>query len=505
MNESIVFNHERQLFIDNFCIESLNNTRRRFHSARKHPANPLITPQEPWEADYIQLYGNVLFDTDINKFRMWYSARYTPEGEKKCLNTICHASSTDGLHWERTPVNRLEHNGLSLGNAVMKGQAIGPTVFHTPGDPNPDRRYRMFVYTGDEILDASRMKAAFSQHYSIFFSPDGYTWTPYENNPVVQGGDIATCLYDPVTQEYIAFPKIHRSDDGFNRRCVGVSLSRDFATWLTPNIILSADAIDDARVADRLERFQDRLVYVNPEQYHADMYGMTAYRCGGLRIGLIWHFDISAHRPRELGGNHDGPVNIQLAYSRNPDAYSGWKRTEGRRDFLACGDDGAYDSGSIYTAHSVIEREDELWIYYTGIDRTHGDRGSADKYSRFSREPHQPHSLNVATLRKEGFASIEAHYPPGSMTTRPLTLEGERLIINADAEKGAIHVEVTDPEGHPLPGFTRDDCLPFQDDCTSGEVRWKNATLATLRGQTVRLTFHLQTARLYAMSCPSRD
>ena len=191
MSEAMVFNHERQLFIDNFCMETLDGVRRRFHTARKHPGNPLMQPQMPWETDYIQMYGNVLFDTDHNRFRMWYSARYTPEGEKRSLNTICHASSADGLHWERTPLNRLEHNGLVLGNAVLKGEAIGPTVFHTPDDPDPARRYRMFVYTGNDTFVPGRPKAAFSQHYGLFFSPDGYVWTAYANNPVVQGGDIA--------------------------------------------------------------------------------------------------------------------------------------------------------------------------------------------------------------------------------------------------------------------------------------------------------------------------
>jgi hypothetical protein len=357
----------------------------------------------------------------------------------------------------------------------------------------------MFAYTGDEIFDAQRMKAAFSQHYSVFFSPDGFVWTPYANNPVVQGGDIATCMYDPVTEEYIAFPKIHRTDIGYNRRCVGVSLSRDFTTWLTPNMILSADATDDARVATRLERFRDLIAYDDPGCYHADMYGMTGFRCAGLRMGLVWFYDISARRPRAFGGNDDGIVNIQLAYSRDPDAYSGWKRAGDRGNFLSCGDETSYDRGSIYTAHTVLEHDDELWIYYTGVNRSHGHRGASDPNQPLTRHPARPNSLNLATLRRDGFASIEALYPGGSLTTKPLLIEGERLIVNADAANGEIRVEIVDHEGQVVPGFGQEDCVPFRADEVRGEVRWKQGgSLTALQGRSVKLVFHIKTARLFS-------
>lgn len=498
-----IVNSESQLFIDDYCIEQLDGVRKRFHQAHKHPKNPLLQADMPWEATYVQLYGNVLQDPDLNAFRMWYTARYLPDGESRGFNTICHAISPDGIHWERTAINRLKHKGLVLGNAVIKGEAIGPTVFYTPDDPDPERRYRMFVYTGNETYVASRPKAPFSQHYGLFFSPDGYVWNAYENNPVVQGGDIATCMYDPVTKEYIAIVKIHRSDEGFNRRCVGVSLSRDFETWLTPNIILSADAIDDARVPDRLERFRNLLVYDNPQDYRADMYGMTAFRCGEMRLGLIWLFDISADRPREAGGNNDGPVNIQLAYSRHPDAYTGWKRTENRHDVISCGPEGSYDGGAIYTAHMVLDVGDEHWIYYTGVNHTHGNRGPADKYRPFTKTPWLPPSLNLAVIRREGFVSIEALWPGGCLTTREMTIKGDSLHVNVDASAGSMEVEITDPQGRIIDGFAREDCIAIRENKVSLEVRWKNARFATLREKNVRIKFYMQAAQLYAFSCPT--
>ncbi len=501
MTEPVRMGKERQLFIDDYCVGSLRGVRRRFHQMEKHPANPIMIPQEPWEATYIQLYGNVLYDEGMGLYRMWYSARYAPEGPGSSLNTVCHASSRDGVDWDRTRLNRLEHKGLVLSNAVLKGSAIGPTVFHTPSDPDPARRYRMFVYTGEEIIGSKDRTSPFSQHYSVLFSPDGFVWTPYENNPVVQGGDIATCAYDPVTDEYIAFPKIHRTDGGRYRRCVGVSVSKDFMRWLTPNIVLSADELDDSRVEARLSRFRELIVYDNPEQYISDMYGMTGFRYEGLRLGLVWFYDISARRPRELGGNDDGVINIQLAYSRDEDPYNGWRRAGDRCNILSCGDEGEYDSACLFTAHTVIERKDDLLIYYTGSSTSHGyylsGRGSENK--PMTKSPPLPVSLNLAVLRLDGFASIEALYPPGILITKLLTFEGGRLIINADAEKGSMLVEFTDAEGNPIPGYTKEDCVPFCRDEIRGEVRWSGgAGLDRLKGRPVHIVFYLKTARLYS-------
>ena len=498
MTEAISIGGEKQLFIDDYCLEQLCGTRRQFHQARKHPANPVLSPEEAWEASYIQAYGNVLYDTDQRLFRMWYSARYEPSPGVK-FNTVCHAVSTDGINWERSKLDRLEHEGLTLSNAVLKGHCIGPTVLHTPWDPDPARRYRMFVYTGDEVFGDNTVPR-FPQAYSAFFSPDGITWTPYENNPVLQGGDISTCCYDPVTKQYIAFPKVHRTDDGCYRRCVGVSASKDFLRWGAPHLILSGDAIDDARVAQRLSRFRDILLYDAPSYYRAEMYGMTGFRYEGLRLGLIWFYDVSARRPAEFRGNDEGIICTQLAYSRHARPYFGWHRAGDRADFIPCGNEEDYDAAMAMASHSVVEVEDELWFYYNGCNRGHGwEPGVPGAPSAMTRVPAGMVTINLATLRRDGFASVSACYPPGRMVTKLLTFTGTQLEVNADAEHGHIIVEILDAEGKPVPGCDRESCVPFQQDAIRGRIRWKGEpNLAALQGKPVRLVFHMQTAKLYA-------
>jgi hypothetical protein len=283
---------------------------------------------------------------------------------------------------------------------------------------------------------------------------------------------------------------------------VGVSISKDFTLWQSSDVVLSADAIDDARVESRLARFRDLLIYDDPAFYSADMQGMTGFRYAGLRLGLIWFYDRSGARPTEFGGNDDGIINIQLAYNRNPDPYLGWQRTGDRYDLIPCGALGQHDGGMIFTAHTVVERDDELWFYYTGYNASHGHWGKDEPNKPLAKGLDMPSSsLNLATLRRDGFASIEALYPGGSMSTKLLTLEGDRLVVNADAERGCVLVEIGDHEGRSLPGYTREDCVPFCRDDVRGEVQWRSgASLAPLRGRPVRIAFHLRTARLYSFA-----
>jgi len=86
--------------------------------------------------------------------------------------------------------------------------------------------------------------------------------------------------------------------------------------------------------------------------------------------------------------------------------------------------------------------------------------------------------------------------------TKPLMLQGERLQINyATSAVGSVKVEVTDPRGNPIKGFSADDCVEMYGDEVEADVRWKDADIRSLRGKPVRLRFLLRDADLYAFRC----
>ena len=100
--------------------------------------------------------------------------------------------------------------------------------------------------------------------------------------------------------------------------------------------------------------------------------------------------------------------------------------------------------------------------------------------------------------RTNGFASRRAGEQEGILTTHPLVFQGSRLTVNAAAPEGRVTVEILDESGRPVAGYGRNDCLLTAFDSTRQEVAWREkADLASLRGQPVRLRFHLQNADLY--------
>ena len=113
--------------------------------------------------------------------------------------------------------------------------------------------------------------------------------------------------------------------------------------------------------------------------------------------------------------------------------------------------------------------------------------------------PHNLYGVGLATLRRDGFASLAAGPEGGHVTTRPLTFAGQRLHVNAAvASGGRLRVEVLDRHGHALPGLTLDDCLPFTGDSTAQEIRWTAGSLPEQPAGPLRLRFALRDADLYA-------
>ena len=88
----------------------------------------------------------------------------------------------------------------------------------------------------------------------------------------------------------------------------------------------------------------------------------------------------------------------------------------------------------------------------------------------------------------------------GSITTRPLRLDGEILQVNVDSRGGRFYVEVLDADGQAIPGFSAAGAVRY-DNVNELRLRpaWSdNSDLAQLRGRTVRLKFYLYNARLYS-------
>ena len=145
----------------------------------------------------------------------------------------------------------------------------------------------------------------------------------------------------------------------------------------------------------------------------------------------------------------------------------------------------------ILPASSIVTHRDRHWIYYSGANERHGTPEVS-----FPRESF----IGVATLPLDRFIGLATTgEETGRIVTRPFPLLGNRLQLNVAAPEGSILVEVLNAAGEPLPGFSGRTSRPSRQlDELRYQPRWKEKTLASLKGQTIRLRFTLQKATLYS-------
>jgi hypothetical protein len=189
-------------------------------------------------------------------------------------------------------------------------------------------------------------------------------------------------------------------------------------------------------------------------------------------------------------GAAEGPLDMLLKVSRDMQS---WQDVNFPRRALEIGRFGEWDSGMVYGASNMLVIDDEIRLYYLGANMGH--------YTRVLPMTRPYHSLGVglATLRLDGFASMQASDKLGTLTTKPLRFQGTRLEVNANTTGGRLRVELLDAAGKPIQGFTQADCIPISGDNIRHKIQWRgNPDLSRLQGKTVRLKFFLEQGDLFA-------
>ena len=178
-------------------------------------------------------------------------------------------------------------------------------------------------------------------------------------------------------------------------------------------------------------------------------------------------------------------LSIELVTSHNG---VDWRRQEKPRpSILALGPNGAWDDGMLFTPNHPLVEGDTIKLYYGGFDVTHGTNGSA--------------AIGLATLRKDGFASLGAGQTAGSVTTKKIdTTTRSQLRVNYKTTGGWIKVELLDEAGNTIPGYTSRDCNPLTGDNTNQTVSLKNTKNLPTQTKPVQIRFILKNAALYAFN-----
>ena len=195
----------------------------------------------------------------------------------------------------------------------------------------------------------------------------------------------------------------------------------------------------------------------------------------GIYLGMIWIY-------RE---GVDGTIDTSLATSRDG---INWQRVLDRQTFLTLGEKGSWEDGMTRISQNFITHNNQLYFYYGGVNGPHTGR----KFKQVERK--HKSMLGLATLRRDGFVSLDAGEAEGHILTKPLTLDGRDLHLNVDAHQGTVVVAVTDDQGNPLEGYTSGQVVGDELDTT---VHFSHS-LEALKGKEVRLRLQLKRASLYS-------
>ena len=441
-----------QLFIDNYWIADSTNVTANLHKPKKNILNPLIRGNVvDWEQNPY-CFGTAMYDEEDSIFKFWYQS-YNFNEEKSERTPILYSTSKDGINWNRPSLGVVKFQGLKDNNIVLHNYGYhdlySPSVIKDNLDSDPNKRYKMIWY--DFPLGE---KEYHDDGMCVAFSPDGIHWTKYPSNPVLHSNktensisDVMSVIQDKSTGKFIVYTKGWAEPWPVFRQIVRIE-SSDFIHWSEPKVVIS-----------HKHNLED------PQSY-----GMTVSQFGNNYIGLMYSY-------KNPG---DETIDVQLTVSHNSKK---WVRVANQQTFLPLGKYGSWDDGMLFCA-PMFNRGDSTLIYYSGWDDAH------NKKIRHS-------GIGVATLRLNGFVSLDAGQTPSTVITNPIqNIEGS-LLVNAEAGKGSIRVELLDDDGNTISGYSAEDCIPINKDETVQVIRWKKNKELPKTVDVIKIKFEMTNAKLY--------
>lgn len=454
----IPINVGRQLFVDNFLIET-TNLERKFYKARKYTNNPILKPETDMEKNLkgsgipgaSAKDGGVWWEPREQLFKMWYEAGW--------LNRLAYATSTDGVNWTRPDLGDGTNAIPTL--ARFAGNSAAVVLDYDAPD---DQRYKMFHRT-------SNAGAPNNEGYSMV-SPDGKRWSYFtQTGPC---GDRSTMFYNPFRRKWVysirSLGVLGGSPHGRARYYWEHSDFLKGAEWTKNSVVFwcNADNRDEPDPAFNLP----------PELYNLNAVGYESILLGMHQILLDENEIAKADRRPKI-------TELKVSFSR--DGFH-WDRPYREAFIPATRTAGSWDRGYVQSVGGICTVVgDQLRFYYIGF------RGE-DSHSYM----HSNGATGMAVLRRDGFASMST-LGEGTLTTRPVTFSGKHLFVNVNCTAGELKVEILNKDNQVIEGFSADKCKAISVDSTIQQVVWDGISdLSSLAGQEVRFRFRLKNGDLYA-------
>ncbi len=448
----------KQLFIDDFMIESMKGLRRVLNQAEKQTViAPLDLPLDTVLDHAKGQIGDVVYDKNDGLFRMYYHLDL--DGERR----MCALNSEDGLHWEKPTLGLVEIDG-STANNVTNCPLGQLSLLWDPHETDEAYRWKRIDNTPTGRNRNGR------KVWRAFHSRDGYDWKPYpsggysENQMLFNFGSPAETFGGTINPDA---NYVHYSQRGSSRRTrvLGRRDSEDFLHWSGLRTVIDQDLNDPAGT-----------------EFYGASFDSANCTNGGLHILMLFTFLTDLSEPYEIekpgaywgaesGPNAvaariDGFVDTELAVSRDTVSW-----TRFREPFIPRGQSDSWDWGMLFSDAPILHN-DKLWFFYSGFNLNHNGHTARLWESPYSAPSYS--NKGLAVLRRDGYVSVEvAGFGHGTLTTHRFRQEsGGSVQVNVDASAGELRYELLLDTGEPISGYTVADCDPIRADELDRTLSW---------------------------------
>lgn len=527
------------LFLDNHVVARSTGLDRVLHQPKNRGV--VIPADKPWETNgvnplhvsrrpdgtFVCFY--VAMWWDIDRAQTIAKENFRRDRPHQCFSSIAYATSTDGIHWEKpnlgladspagvdwqkhapfpSPAGSTRQNNLGVPFVVLSDLGMHGNV------RDPRKRFALRVapdYAGSFDVAAQEMPSR-PRGYFAAEIPDFLNDKRWMDKLIDSGGDFnprrhSVHMWDALHEEWVTLDQGVKPN-WLPSREIARFASKDLVNW-TSDAVLYPDCDDPHDI----------------EHYEEPM-AMIPYWTDGVTIGLCGWFH--SDRSTAAGGPNltetpehpyvwpwarKGTCEIRVMISR--DGARTWDRTVSRKAWIPHGSAAVCPDRTLAWCLPPVYVGDEDWFYVYACDQDHLNTLNTPEQQTYHHSRPSIRNALLYTQKHNRFVSFRGRTRPEVLITRPVTVDGEELQLNVDADRGMVRVGIapadpvmtfdgTTPSSaahlgpqNQIPGFSMDDCEPVTVNAVAAGVRFKGGTLAGLRGRSVCLMVQLCDADLF--------
>ena len=456
-NGVIEIGSDLQLFVDTFIIGVMDGVHLKMHTPVDE--GNVMNFDKPWEGP-VSAFVTVMKDGDL--FRLYYRGKsnYSKDGSKD--EVTCYAESKDGIHWVKPDlgifkIHRTKDNNVVLAHASPVTHNFSPFKDTRPG-VDPSQKYKALGGLEKTGLIA-------------YISPDGIHWSKLQKNAVIPSrphdfDSQNVSFWSEAEQQYVCYFRTWVKYDK-RYRSVARTTSKDFIHWTEPvEMIFGNTPHEQIYTNQTFPYFRAPQIYISlAARFMKNRQVITEEEAKALNVNPKYFNDCSDAVLMSTRGGNRYYRTFMESFIRPGIGLDNWV------------------SRSNYPALNVIQTGPYEMSIYLNQDYA------------------QPTAhLHRYSLRLDGFVSVNAPYAGGELVTKPVTFNGDSMVINfSTSAAGFVKVEIQDLDGKPVKGFELEKSKEIIGNEIEKVVTWKdNPDLKELNGKPVKIRFVMKDADLYS-------